>query len=227
MIMRKMMMLFAAAILAASGCQKVEPLTNDTQQIVYVTADAGVHSFGVTAQGDWSVVMDEDAKRWCEFSGPSYGSGQGAFSIKYDANLFDGVRRGLRRQAQFTVVTDDKFTSVTILFRQSGLAPHFEFRQDTYEIDGNATESSVAINSNLSVYEATQISHSIKGDWINDSALSRNGSEVKVYCSVNPDVDTPRTAEISVSFTDCWGETFSDTATIIQSASKQNPEVTE
>ncbi len=224
--MKKMMMLIAAVALAASACQKVEPLTKDSQQIVYVTADAGIHSFGVTADGEWSVVMDEEAKRWCEFEGPSYGSGQGAFSVKYDANLFEGVRRGLRRQAKFTVLTDDKFTSVTILFRQSGLAPHFEFRQDTYEIDANVTETAVAINSNLSVYEAPQIEYSISGAWITGSELSRNGSEVKVFCSENKS-GKERTAQIRISYTDCWGETFTDTATISQSDKVQTPEVTE
>ena len=224
--MKKMMMLIAAVAIAASACQKVEPLTKDSQQIVYVTADAGIYSFGVTTEGDWSVVMDEDSKRWCEFSGPSYGSGQGAFSVKYNANIFEGVRRGLRRQAKFTVVTDDKFTSVTILFRQSGLAPHFEFRQDTYEIDANVTESAIAINSNLSVYEVPQISYSVDGAWITSSELSHNGSEVKVYCSEN-NSGRERSAQIRISYTDCWGESFSDTATITQSDKAQNPEVTE
>jgi hypothetical protein len=225
-MMKNIMMFLAAALVAASACQKVEPLTNDTEQIVYVTAEAGIHSFGVTAQGDWSVVMDEDAKRWCEFEGPSYGSGQGAFSIKYDANLFEGVRRGLRRQAKFTVLTDDKFTSVTILFRQSGLAPHFEFRQDAYEIYANETEAAIAINSNLSVYEVPQISYSVEGNWISGSSLSPNGSEVMVYCSANS-AGAPRNATIKISYTDCWGETFTDTATITQSDKVQTPEVTE
>lgn len=224
--MKNIMMFLTAALIAVCACQKVEPLTKDTEQIVYVTAEAGIHSFGVTAEGEWRVVMDEDAKRWCEFEGPSYGSGQGAFSVKYDANLFEGVRRGLRRQAKFTVVTEDKFTSVTILFRQSGLAPHFEFRHDTYEIYADVTETAVAINSNLSVYEAPQIEYSINGAWITGSELSRNGSEIKVFCSAN-NSGKERTAQIRISYTDCWGETFTDTATISQSDKVQNPEVTE
>lgn len=224
--MKNIMMFLAAALVAASACQKVEPLTKDSQQIVYATAEAGVYSFGITAEGNWSVTMDEDSKQWCEFVGPDYGSGMGAFSVKYDANLADGVRRGLRRQAKFTVLTDDKFTSVTILFRQSGLAPHFEFRQDAYEIYANETEAAIAINSNLSVYEVPQISYSVEGNWISGSLLSPNGSEVMVYCSANS-TGAPRNATIKISYTDCWGETFTDTATITQSDKVQTPEVTE
>ncbi len=224
---RKMMILLAAAVLAATACKEEVPLTKDSRQTVYVTADAGFHSFGVSAQGDWSVVMDEDAKRWCEFSGPSYGSGYGAFSVRYDANLFDGVRRGLRRQAMFTVITEDRFTSVTILFRQSGLAPHLEFSQDTYEIAGDSMEGVLAIGSNLSVYEAGQISCSVDGNWIDGVRLNRSGSELTVNCSANPSTQSSRTAEVEITFTDCWGEVFKDTARIIQSARQPAPEVNE
>lgn len=224
---RKMMIFLVAAVSAATGCQKEVPLTQDSRQTVYVTAEAGFHSFGVSAQGDWSVVMDEDAKRWCEFSGPSYGSGYGAFSVKYDANLFDGVRRGLRRQAMFTVITEDKFTSVTILFRQSGLAPRMEFRQDEYEIAGDSTEMSLDIDSNLSVHEAQHISCSIDGNWIDGGGLDRSGSRLTVSCSVNPSMESSRTADVEITFTDCWGEVFKDTARIIQTARQPAPEVNE
>lgn len=224
---RKMMILLAAAVFAATACKEEIPLTKDSLQTVYVTAEAGFHSFGVSAQGDWSVVMDEDAKHWCEFSGPSHGTGYGSFSVKYDANLFDGVRRGLRRQAMFTVITEDKFTSVTILFRQSGLAPHMEFRQDTYQIAGDSTQVSLAINTNLSVHEVPKISYSVDGNWIDGSRMSHSGSHLTVSCSVNPSEESSRTADVEITFTDCWDEVFKDTARIVQSARMPAPEVNE
>ena len=224
-MMKNIMMFLAAAFIAVSACQKEEPLTNDTQQIVYATAEAGVYSFGVTADGNWSVTMDEDSKQWCEFVGPDYGSGMGAFSVKYDANLADGVRRGLRRQAVFTVITDDKFTSVTILFRQGGLAPQIQFREETYTLEGDSVENSLAINSNLSVYEAPQIKYSVNGNWINDYRLSPNGVELKIFHAANSGAAREAVAEIS--FTDCWGETFTDTAKIVQSEKQASPEVSE
>ena len=223
--MKNIIMFLAAAFIAVSACQKEEPLTNDTQQIVYATAEAGVHSFGVTADGNWIVTMDEDSKQWCEFVGPDYGSGMGAFSVKYDANLADGVRRGLRRQAKFTVITEDGFTSVTILFRQGGLTPQIQFREETFTLEGNSVENSLAINSNLSVYEAPQIKYSVNGNWINDYRLSPNGVELKIFHAANSGAAREAVAEIS--FTDCWGETFTDTAKIVQSEKQASPEVSE
>ena len=223
--MKNIMMFLAAALIAVSACQKQVPVTKDSQQIVYATAEAGVHSFGVTADGNWSVTMDEDSKQWCEFVGPDYGSGMGAFSVKYDANLADGVRRGLRRQAKFTVITEDGFTSVTILFRQGGLTPQIQFREDTFTLEGNSVENSLAINSNLSVYEAPQIKYSVNGNWINDYRLSPNGVELKIFHAANSGAAREAVAEIS--FTDCWGETFTDTAKIVQSEKQASPEVSE
>ena len=223
--MKNIIMFLAAALIAVSACQKQVPVTKDSQQIVYATAEAGVHSFGVTADGNWSVTMDEDSKQWCEFVGPDYGSGMGAFSVKYDANLADGVRRGLRRQAKFTVITEDGFTSVTILFRQGGLTPQIQFREDTFTLEGNSVENSLAINSNLSVYEAPQIKYSVNGNWINDYRLSPNGVELKIFHAANSGAAREAVAEIS--FTDCWGETFTDTAKIVQSEKQASPEVSE
>ena len=216
-MMKNVMMFLAAALIAVSACQKEVPLTKDSQQIVYATAEAGVHSFGVTAEGNWSVTMDEESKQWCEFVGPDYGSGMGAFSVKYDANLADGVRRGLRRQAKFTVITDDKFTSVTVLFRQGGLTPHVEFREETYALEADSFENVLLINSNLSVHEVPQIKCSVSGSWINDYRLSPNGVELTISHTANSGASA-REAVAEISFTDCWGETFKDTAKIVQSA---------
>lgn len=224
--MKNIIMFLAAALIAVSACQKQVPVTKDSQQIVYATAEAGVHSFGVTAEGGWSVTMDEDSKQWCEFVGPDYGSGMGAFSVQYDANLADGVRRGLRRQAKFTVITEDEFTSVTVLFRQGGLTPHIEFMKDTYDLDGASFENAIAINSNLSVYEAPQIKYSVSGSWINDCMLSPNGAELKISHTANTGAAV-REAVAEISFTDCWGETFKDTAKIVQTLKQANPEVSE
>ena len=224
--MKNIMMFLAAALVVASACQKEEPLTKDSQQIVYATAEAGVHSFGITAEGNWSVTMDEASKQWCEFVGPDYGSGMGAFSVKYDANLADGVRRGLRRQATFTVITDDKFTSVTILFRQGGLAPHVEFREETYTVDGNSVENLLLINSNLSVHEVPQIKYSVSGNWVNDYKLSHNGAELIISHTANSGT-VAREAVAEISFTDCWGETFTDKARIVQSVKQASDQVTE
>ena len=223
--MKNIIMFLAAALIAVSACQKQVPVTKDSQQIVYATAEAGVHSFGVIADGNWRVTMDEDSKQWCEFVGPDYGSGMGAFSVKYDANLADGVRRGLRRQAKFTVITEDGFTSVTILFRQGGLTPQIQFREETFTLEGNSVENSLAINSNLSVYEAPQIKYSVNGNWINDYRLSPNGVELKIFHAANSGAAREAVAEIS--FTDCWGETFTDTAKIVQSEKQASPEVSE
>ena len=224
--MKNIMMFLAAALIAASACQKEVPLTKDSQQIVYATAEAGVHSFGITAQGNWSVTMDEASKQWCEFVGPDYGSGMGAFSVKYDANLPDGVRRGLRRQATFTVITDDKFTSVTILFRQGGLTPHVEFKEETYTLDGNSVENSLAVNSNLSVHEAPLIKYAVNGSWVNDYRLSHNGAELIISHTANSGT-AAREAVAEISFTDCWGEMFTDKARIVQSVKQTSPEVSE
>ena len=112
------------------------------------------------------------------------------------------------------------------LFRQGGLTPHIEFKEDTYTLDGNSVENSLAINSNLSVYEAPQIKYSVNGNWINDYRLSPNGVELKIFHAANSGA-AAREAMAEISFTDCWGETFKDTAKIVQSVKQASPEVSE
>ncbi len=227
--MKKMIMLLLAALLVvACGCQKdSDDITNNSEQIVIVTADEGVHSFGVTTSGSWSVTMDEDAKEWCEFVGPDYGKGIGAFSVKYTENKFDGVRRGLRRQALFTVTTADLSSSVTIYFRQSGLTPKLEFRAKQFIFKYNTTENVLAVNTNLSVYEAADIKYSIKGDWITSHKINVNGTEIVITHTENDSEDVERRATAEISYTDAWGDTFTSTAEVVHSVKPVKPEMFE
>lgn len=209
-------MLLAVVLIAACSCQKEEILTNNTEQTVIVTADAGVQSFGVTTPGAWSVSMDEASQEWCEFVGPTEGYGQGAFSVKYAENEFDGVRRGLRRQAVFTVITGDQFTSITIYFRQSGITPKLTFRESAYTVNFDAEESVLPINTNLSVFEAPQIQYSIEGEWISGCRLNTAGTELILNHSINESEEVTRTATATISYTDSWGETFTASAELTQ-----------
>lgn len=219
--------LLAAVLIVACGCQKEEILTQNSDQIVVVTADAGVHSFGVTTPGAWSVTMDEESQEWCEFVGPAYGNGVGAFSVKYDENKFDGVRRGLRRQAVFTLITGDQFTSITIYFRQSGIAPKIEFREKSYTFDYKASENVLTINTNLSVFDVADIKYAVEGEWITSSRISPNGTEIFVTNTANESEEVERTATAHISYTDSWGETFTATTNIVQSTKPIIPEMFE
>ena len=219
--------LLAAVLILACGCQKEEILTQNSDQIVVVTADAGVHSFGVTTPGAWSVTMDEESKEWCEFVGPAYGNGIGAFSVKYDENKFDGVRRGLRRQAVFTITTGDKFTSITIYFRQSGITPKLEFREKSYTFAHNSLENVLTINTNLSVFEAADIKYSIEGEWITSDRITANGTEIVITNTANESEEVERKAKAEISYTDSWGDTFTATAEIIQTTKPIIPEMFE
>lgn len=228
--MKKMMkLLLAALLIVACGCQEEEIITQNSDQIVVVTADEGIHSFGVTTTGKWSVTMDEASKEWCEFVGPDHGDGIGAFSVKYKENKFDGVRRGLRRQAVFTVITADQFTSVTIYFRQSGITPKLEFREKQFVFTHNSEENVLAINTNLSIYEAGDIEYSITGDckWITSHRISTNGTEIVIAHSKNESEDTDRKATATIAYTDAWGDTFTSTAEILQVAKPVVPEMFE
>ena len=226
--MKKMIkILLAAVLIVACGCQKEEIVTQNSDQIVVVTADAGVHSFGVTTPGAWSVTMDEESKEWCEFVGPDYGNGIGAFSVKYDENKFDGVRRGLRRQAVFTITTGDKFTSITIYFRQSGITPKLEFREKSYTFAHNSLENVLTINTNLSVFEAADINYSVVGEWITNSRISPNGTEIVVTNTANESEEVERKATAEISYTDSWGDTFKATTEIVQKVKPIIPEMFE
>lgn len=220
-------LLLAAVLIVACGCQKEEILTNNSEQIVIVTADEGVHSFGVTTPGEWSVTMDEESKEWCEFVGPTHGKGMGAFSVKYDENKFDGVRRGLRRQAVLTVITGDEFTSITIYFRQSGITPKLEFRNKVYTFAHNSLENVLTVNTNLSIFEAADIKYSVTGDWITSDRITANGTEIVITNTANESEEVERKATAEISYVDAWGDTFAATTEIVQLTKPIIPEMFE
>ena len=222
--MKKMIkILLAAVLIVACGCQKEEIITKNSDQIVIVTPDAGVHSFGVTTPGAWSVTMDEASQEWCHFEGPTSGNGVGAFTVRYDENAFDGVRRGLRRQAVFTVITGDGFTSITIYFRQNGITPKVEFTEKSYNFDYNTTELLLPVNTNLSVFEAEDMHYKVKGEWVTSHYMTVNGAEIHLFADENSGVDG-LTAEVELSYTDAWGDTFRSITTVVQKSKPVAPE---
>lgn len=220
--------LLAAVLILASGCQKEEIETKNSDKVVLVTAEEGVHSFGVVTEGGWSVTMDDEAKQWCEFDGPTSGKGIGAFSVRYAENVFDGVRRGLRRQATIKVITADQFTSTTILLRQSGITPKLEFINEEENVSYKATEATVAINTNLSVYESDKIVYNITGgDWLDKKVFNPNGTSFYFMFGENESQESGRSAKIEISYVDAWGETFSDAVELKQAIRPTPPELFE
>ena len=215
--------LLAAVLIVACGCQKEEIITHNSDQIVIVTPDAGVHSFGVNTPGAWSVSMDEESQSWCRFEGPTSGNGVGAFTVRYDENSFDGIRRGLRRQAVITVITGDGYTSKTIYFRQSGITPKVQFAESSYEFTYTTTEFLLPINTNLSVFEAEGMQYKVTGDWITSHYMTVNGSEIHLFAETNSG-DEGRVAKVEVSYTDAWGDTFRATTTVVQKSEPVAPE---
>lgn len=227
--MKKMInILLAAVLILAYGCQKEEILTNNTNKIVIVTAEAGVHSFGVTTDAGWSVTMDEAAKEWCQFEGPTSGSGIGAFTVSFSENVFDGVRRGLRRQAVIKVITDDQFTSTTIYLRQSGVTPKLEFKNQVEKVSYKSTETTLAINTNLSIYEADKIVYTISGDeWITNKVFNPNGTSILFQYPINESMESSRKTTVKIAYVDAWGETFGDSIEFTQEAKPTPPELFE
>ena len=222
--MKKMIkVLLAAVLIVACGCQKEEIVTQNSDQIVIVTPDAGVHSFGVTTPGAWSVSMDEESQSWCKFEGPTSGYGVGAFTVRYDENQFDGIRRGLRRQAVITVITGDGYTSTTIYFRQSGITPKVEFTKSSYEFTYNTNEFLLPVNTNLSAFEAENMQYKVKGDCITSHYMTVNGAEIHLFAETNSG-EEGRVAEVEVSYTDAWGDTFRATTSVVQKSEPVAPE---
>ena len=222
--MKKMIkVLLAAVLIVAYGCRQEEIVTKNSDQIVIVTPDAGVHSFGVTTPGAWSVTMDEESQSWCQFEGPTSGYGVGAFTVRYDENKFDGVRRGLRRQAVIKVITGDAFTSITIYFRQNGITPKVEFTESSYEFTYNTTDLLLPVNTNVSVYEIEGLKYKVMGDWITSHYITSNGAEIHLLADENSG-EEGRVAEVEVSYTDDWGDTFRSTTTVVQKSLPVAPE---
>lgn len=220
--------LLAAVLILACGCQKGEIETNNSDKIVYVTADEGTHSFGVKTTGGWSVSIDEESKEWCEFEGATSGKGLGAFTIRYKENVFDGVRRGLRRQALLKVITDDQFTSTTIYLRQSGITPKLEFRTDIANVSHKDTETTIDINTNLSIHESEDIVYTISGgEWLQKQVFNPNGTSIYFAFPENESKENGRSAKISISYVDAWGETFGDSIDLVQAVCPTPPELFE
>jgi hypothetical protein len=98
-----------------------------------------------------------------------------------------------------------------------------EFTEKSYNFDYNTTEFLLPVNTNLSVFEAEDMHYKVKGEWVTSHYITVNGAEIHLSTDVN-NGEEARVAEVEVSYTDAWGDTFRSTTTVVQKSKPVAPE---
>ena len=110
------------------------------------------------------------------------------------------------------ISTYDGFTTATIVVKQRGLIPFLSL-QDT-EMPGADNEYKVPFNTNLSAAQLPSMTFSADADWVHSVEFGTDGASLLVKAGVND--GAPRTAQISASFKDAWGDVHTTTCTLTQ-----------
>ena len=85
--------------------------------------------------------------------------------------------------------------------------------QDT-EMPGADKEYKVPFNTNLSADQLPSMSFSADANWVQSVEFGTDGASLFVTASVN--TGAPRSAQISASFKDAWGDVHTTTCTLTQ-----------
>lgn len=198
------------AALFAASCTKIEVAQPQGRVIatVEVAAEASEFPVSVKTVGVWSASSQAD---WLHVDS-DLKKDNCAIAVAYDSNESTESRRNFCRMGHVVISTYDGFTTDTIVVKQRGLIPFLSL-QDT-EMPGADNEYKVPFNTNLSAAQLPSMTFSADADWVHSVEFGTDGASLLVKAGVND--GAPRTAQISASFKDAWGDVHTTTCTLTQ-----------
>lgn len=160
----------------------------------------------VDGAGIWSASSGED---WIHID-ERYYTGEAAFEVRCDSNeSTEGDHRFCRVGRVLVNAWDGSWTGEVII-RQDGLSPEIEL--SPVLIAASEGVYSMPMKTNLSDRERKGLSFSCDAQWISDMVFGQDGKSIVFKATAG----NSRSAEISVTFTDAWGRTYTKSAKINQ-----------
>ena len=148
---------------------------------------------------------------WISFD-DTVGKDNGDFTVYYDSNKSDLVETHLRRMARIVVSTADKYTADTLYLKQNGVPAVLRFKESVIELPVASGEYSTDVTSNIPAGESGAIRIYPDQAWIRNVRFD-NSSKVGFTLDT---ASAERSGNITLEFTDAWGETSRSVLEIIQ-----------
>lgn len=195
----------AAAVLLSSCIKETICTQGHGIGVKTVSAAAGNFSALVTTDGVWS-ASSPDA--WIHVSSKYY-KGECAISVNYDSNESTEAAHRFNRKGYVLISTYDRAVSDTIYVRQAGLEPLIGLPAEFYAPEGG--EYRVTMVTNLSDNERPSVKCTASGQYVTGVRWSADGEAIEFTRSAEASGESV----LTVSFTDAWGQSFSQSCTII------------
>lgn len=174
----------------------------------------GKQEVSILANCEFRIDSTED---WVKLD-KSGGSTDCSFYISVDENY------SFKRSAILIVSTELSARRDSIVIKQEGkIEASIEFEDNSIELNGAGQKYEALLNTNIpsSDINVDILYHGTFKDWLNSASVSGQESPCLTFEAVpNPDEVAPRTATLTMSFTDGWGDMVSKSIVVTQRNAK-------
>ncbi|MBE6197783.1 MAG: hypothetical protein IKA26_00870 [Alistipes sp.] len=211
------LLVILAAVLVMFGCTKVEVIDvqGEVLTVKEVPVTAGSFQLPITVKGEDKLVWKvRPIHSWLHVDDAEWKQNAYNVLVRYDSNESSMNVRNFARVGHLVVETYDGFVADTIVVKQRGLTPFMELEDTT--VDAATTECEISFNSNLTDACRPTMAYAADVEWVESIEYLGCGTHLLVKFSANGGAE--RSANITVSFTDAWGETTTETCVLTQKA---------
>ena len=207
-VMKKsyLFVILAAAMMICSCSKEVVEIQGRVIATKKVAKEAGSFMLPITINETSRLVWRvRPLDNWLHLSEADQNWKQNAYNvtINYDSNQSSAQTFNFARVGHLVVETYDGFVADTVVVMQRCLTPYMEL--SNVEVEASMTECEVAFNSNLTDACRPSMTLSANQDWVESIEYLDCGTHMLVKFSANGGAE--RQAELTVAFTDSWGET--------------------
>ena len=211
------LLVLATALFILGSCTKVEVVEVQGEQLVekIVPASAGSFMLPVTSKENGKFAWKlRSLSNWLHVADQNWKQNAYNLTVDYDSNESSMYSRNFARVGYVVVETYDGYVADTIVVKQRGLTPFMELANT--EVDGSETECEITFNSNLTDDCRSGMAFTADENWVESIEYLGCGTHLLVKFSAN--YGEERNANITVSFTDAWGNTTTETCVLTQKA---------
>ena len=204
-------------VLAMFACTKVEVIDVQGEVIAekIVPKTKGSFQLPITVKGEPRLVWRaRPASNWLHVADQNWKQNAYNLTVDYDSNESSMYSRNFARVGYVVVETYDGFVADTIVVKQRGLTPYMDLLDTT--VESSETECEITFDSNLTDACRPGMTFTADENWVESIEYLGCGTHLLVKFSAN-DGDE-RKANITVSFTDAWGNTTYETCVLTQNA---------
>ena len=207
-----------SGLMLGGGCNEddTEPVigSKGRSSSVYVASDAGSRSIKVQANGPWEVRLAPDTKLWASVEGAESGEENGSFTVAYKSN------NNLPRKGTIFVSSGAQQVIDTVYLMQYGVTPLCQLLDESYTFSAVAATGSSRMDTNIPLSRTHDIKVDVVYDntskeWI-DSIYFNEEFKDLYFRVISNTAFEPRKANIELTYTDDWGDTYRTSCAISQ-----------